>query len=52
MAALAKTQVGFGHFLVLPCFQKIASHVPLFSELAEQLSLNIAQWKLLQEDGK
>ena len=33
--------VGFGTFVVKPCLEKVARHLPLFDELVETLSSNI-----------
>lgn len=50
LPALAKSQVGFGNFVVKPCLAKLARHLPIFTELVETLEANIGHWKEIEAD--
>ncbi len=42
---VAKSQIGFGNFVVKGCLQKMANHIPQFADLVEQLEVNTQNWK-------
>ena len=42
---VAKSQIGFGNFVVKGCLQKMACHIPLFTDLVETLEANTENWK-------
>eukprot|EP01043_Picozoa_sp_COSAG02_P006769 COSAG02_NODE_195_length_29750_cov_79.793329_31_plen_764_part_00 len=42
---VAKSQIGFGNFVVKGCLQKMANHIPVFAELVEFLDVNTQNWK-------
>jgi len=49
---LAKMQVGFGTYVVLPCFDQMAHFLPAWSELVDNLNDNIDEWKDQSEEGR
>ena len=49
---VAKMQAGFGGFMVKPCLQKVARHIPIFEELVDTLESNIEIWQsMIPKEG-
>ena len=47
LPAVAKSQIGFGNFVVKGCLQKMANHIPLFEDLVDSLESNTEKWKAI-----
>ena len=51
LPAVAKSQIGFGNFVVKGCLKKMSDHIPLFADLVDSLDANTERWKEIADPG-